>query len=130
MNDSSLEISVSAIAGFSGDGRVFRAFGHLLGVGNGGGTMFLVPLGRSHGDLRQVTDGCPVPWHEVVAVIDTPPTAAAPQLPETMCAHHPALALLTPYGWLLDRIAINPGDSASIERLTHVSGLRFARVAP
>lgn len=131
MNAIATEVSVSVIAGFAADGRVYRAFDHLLAVG--AADLLLVPLGRTTGDLRHVTDGCPLPWPEVWTVIDADPKdiaatlnapgTAVPVPPEAMCADHPRLALITPYGWTLDLLAHR------MERLTHVSGIRFARVA-
>lgn len=130
MNAIATEVSVSVIAGFAADGRVYRAFGHLLAVG--AADLLLVPLGRTTGDLRTVTDSCPVPWTEVWSVLDTEPTdvanvlhtpgTAVPVPPEAMCTDHPRLALITPYGWMLDHMAHR------LERLTHASGIRFARV--
>lgn len=128
MNAITLEVSISTIAGFSADGRVFRAFGHLLGVS--AGALLLVPLGRTTGDLRQVTDGCPIPWEEAWAVLDAP-AASCCQIPaEEMCTAWPKLALLSPYGWVVDAIPLAADPRPLCERMTHVSGVRFARVAP
>lgn len=129
VNSISLELSISVIAGFSGDGRVYRAFGHLLALHDGWPAVLLVPLGRSTGDLRHVTDGIPIPWHQAWSVIDTPPAEAQGVPPETMCADAPKLALITPYGWSVDHILL-PGVEHVVQRLSHVSGIRFARVAP
>lgn len=130
MNAIATEVSVSVIAGFAADGRVYRAFGHLLAVG--AADLLLVPLGRTTGSLLNVTDHCPLPWAEVWSVLDAAPPGiasvlndpppAVPVPPEAMCADHPRLALITPYGWTLDHMAHR------LERLTHVSGIRFARV--
>lgn len=135
MNAPSLELSISVIAAFSADGRVFRSFGHLLG--SRPGELLLVPLGHTTGDLRNVVDCCPVPWEEVWAVLDTP--VAQPELmpPEEVCQRFPRLAQVSPYGWTVDRIPPGPETDASIYpwsfsvkvlRLTHPSGIRFAYV--
>ena len=126
MNAVSLEVSISAIAAFSADGRVFRAFGHVVGAKPG--AILLVPLGRTTGSLRDLVDVCPVPWEEVWSVLDAP--LALPELmpTEEMCRRFPRLAQVSPYGWMRDRI---PSFAAGVDvalRLTHPSGIRFASV--
>lgn len=121
MNAISTEVSVSVVAGFAGDGRVYRAFNHLLA--SRPGEMLLVPLGRTVGDLRAVVDACPLPWAEVWAVLDAAPAAPALVPPESLCAEHPRLAMITPYGWVRDALEIGA------TRLTHASGIRFALAA-
>lgn len=121
------EVSVSVIAGFSSDGRVYRFHGHLLAAHPG--ELLLVPLGRSTGDLRAVVDHCPLPWAEVFATLDAPFAAAQPVPPEAMCHDHPRLAHITPYGWITDDIAVGPGRR-NVQRLAHPSGILFARAMP
>ncbi len=126
MNAITTEISVSAIAGFSADGHVYRAFGNLLAAK--AGELLLVPMGLTTGDLRQITDGCPVPWSEAWAVLDSlPQDDAIPLTPEALCDGFAALALITPYGWISDEIALGAGAPDAL-RLIHVSGIRFVRV--
>jgi hypothetical protein len=126
MNAITTEISVSAIAAFSADGRVFRAFGSLLAAKPG--ELLLVPMGRTTGDLRQVTDGCPVPWSEAWAALDSlPQDDAIPLMPEALCDSFPALAMISPYGWISDEIALGAGAPDAL-RLIHVSGIRYVRV--
>jgi hypothetical protein len=125
MNAITTEVSISSIAAFSADGHVYRAFGNLLAVK--GGELLLVPMGRTTGDLRQVTDGCPVPWSEAWAALDSLPQDAIPITPEAMCDSFAALALITPYGWLSDEIPLGAGAPDAL-RLIHVSGIRYVRV--
>ncbi len=128
MNAVATEVSVSMIAAFSVDGRVFRFSGFLLGVKPG--ELLLVPLGRTTGDLRGIVDCCPVPWNDVWATIDTPPQAPATIQPEAMCLDYPRLAQITPYGWVTDAIALSNNPTPNVTRLLHVSGLLFARAKP
>lgn len=55
---------------FSSSGRVFRAFGHLIAAR--AGATLLVPQEQVDGDLRRVLDRCPVPYEEVLALLDPP----------------------------------------------------------
>lgn len=126
MNAPSIELSLSSIAAFSSDGRVFRAFGHLLGAIPG--ELLLVPIERTTGNLRDVVDGCPWPWEEVWSVLDTPVAAPALMPPEELCQRFPRLAQVTPYGWLRDAISPFAAGVDEALRLTHPSGIRFSSV--
>lgn len=125
MNAIALEVPISALLPFSGDARLFRAFGHLLAARHG--ELLAVPLGRTTGDLRGVVDGCPVPWGEVFAALDHPGVDPHPVPADQLCVDHPRLALLTPYGWSLDRFQL-PGSQTEISRLQHPAGIRFSWV--
>lgn len=118
-------IHVRTIAQFAGDGRVWRAFDHLLAAGPG--RLLLVPVGLADGSLSAVTDGCPVPWPEVWAVLDAPLREEAPALaPERLAALAPlAAAHLTPYGWVRDVV---PAAAAvpTLTRLISPDGVRLA----
>lgn len=127
MNIITTEVSVSAIAAFSADGHVYRAYGHLLATRPG--ELLLVPMGRTTGDLRQVTDGCPVPWLEAWAALDVLPRDRRAVDCDAMCSEHPMLATLSPYGWMADEFAL-AGDHPNALRLVHVSGICFVRVRP
>lgn len=119
-----LDVSVSTIAAFSRDGRVFRAFGHLLAAA--AGSVLCVPLALAGGSLRHVTDGCPVPWGEAFAVLDEPSRApvALPEL--TLAREFPLLAGIAPAAWASDWIGLGPGAPRPVLRLTHESGIRYA----
>jgi hypothetical protein len=125
MNAITTEVSVSAIAAFSADGCVYRAFGYLLASQRG--RLLLVPMGRTTGDLRPVTDGCPVPWSEAWAALDSLPQEPIPLSAEAMCDGFPALAMISPYGWISDEISLGAGAPDAL-RLIHASGIRFVRV--
>ena len=121
-----IEVSVSAIAAFAADRRVCRAFGHLIAAAPD--ALLLVPIGWTTGDLRAVVDGCPVPWEEVWAVIDAPPGSVAPVQPDNLCRDMPALARITPYGWISDVIPPFAAGRPAALRLTHATGIRYAKV--
>ena len=63
-------LPLDLIARFSHNGQVFRSFGRLLAARNG--SLLAVPVSLATGDFSVVVDGCPVPWHEVFAAVDTP----------------------------------------------------------
>jgi hypothetical protein len=122
-----IEVHVSVMAAFSADGRVCRAYGHLLAAG--AGSLLCVPMVLSAGDLRTVVDCCPVPWEEVWAVLDAPPGPdPVPVEPVAFRQAWPSLASLAVEGWVLDRVSPFSAGRAEALRLVHVSGIRFAKV--
>lgn len=124
------QIPVDTIAAFSAVGRVHRAFGHLIAAAHG--ALLCVPVAIATGDLRQVVDSCPVPWDEVFAVIDQPLINPLPTPLDRFMGFNPPpeplLSLGWTDGWVIDVIAIRPGDRANVRRLSHCSGLCFANV--
>lgn len=106
---------------FTQDGRVFRAFDHLILARVG--ALLLVPVWRVAGDLRRVIDGCPVPWEEVCDVLD------APALSVVACDPADALVRLSPTGWQREFFHLARRDNRRVKRLVHPAmGLRFAEV--
>lgn len=124
----SFSVPLAAIAAFSRDARVFRAFDHLLAADFG--QVLCVPVRAVAGDLTGVVDGCPVPWEEVCAVLDTPPNSPVPLPGQALELEFPELGRITADLWRSDRIGIGPAPARSILRLTHDSGLRFALALP
>lgn len=117
-------INVATVARFSIDGRVWRAFDHLLATGPG--RLLLVPVGLADGDLTGVTDGCPVPWPEVWAVLDAPTTQAQPVTPEALAKMVPLVAAwLAPFGWARDVVPAR-ATVPTMTRLTAPDGVRLA----
>lgn len=117
-------IRIETVARFAVDGRVWRAFDHLLVAWPGG--LLLVPVGLADGDLTRVIDGCPVPWGEVWAVVDAPLAAAAQLSPETLARLAPvAAAHLAPYGWVRDVVPARE-KVPTLTRLTAPDGVRLA----
>lgn len=114
--------SLPQLAAFCAPGApLYRSFGFVLAVQSG--SVLLAPVGRVEGDLRQLRDGCPVPWEEVAAVIDMPPNGRLLQGAE-MVATAPRLAhVFSPYGWSRDFLRIGPGPIGAV-RLIHENGLR------
>lgn len=120
-----LQVPVSSVARFAVDGRVWRAFDHLLATGPG--RLALFPVGLVDGDLTRVVDGCPVPWAEVWAVIDAPEAPAGRVLtPEALARLAPlAAAHLPPHGWWMD-VVPSRATVPTVTRLTAPCGARLA----
>lgn len=120
-------IPLQVIARFSHDGRVFRSFGHFIAAMNG--SLLAVPIGLVTGDFSGVRDGCPVPWYEVFAVVDTPKSEFAPVLaPEVLLQESPLLAsLFPPYGWVQDSISVSEGWGP-VPRVISPDGVIFSWV--
>lgn len=117
-------VHVTTIGRFAADGRVWRAFDHLLALGRG--SLLLVPVGLGDGDLRRVTDGCPVPWPEVWAVLDVPLGDGRVVSPSRLAELSPlAAAHLAPYGWVRDVVPAQ-GTVPTMMRLTSPEGVRMA----
>lgn len=118
-------IHVSQLAPFSGDGRVYWAFDHLI-VGQAG-TLLLVPLWVVHGPIINAVHGCPVPWEEVFDVLHTERVKTAQAHVDRSPSHIvAALGELVREMWLQDFIHTGGALAA---RFSHVSGITFA-VAP
>lgn len=123
-----LRISLSVIAAFSLDGRVFRAFDHLIAAGVG--ELLLVPVGLAEGDLRGVVDGCPVPWEEAWTTLDAPLKQSVALDSELMQWRWARLLKVCRNGWQLDQIGLgnSAGAQKSLDRMTHLSGVRFVQI--
>lgn len=115
-------VHVSQLAPFSGDGRVYWAFDHLIAARHG--TVLLVPMWVMHGLLDGAVHGCPVPWDEVFDVLHTPrlktQAAKVAGSPAPMVA---ALGDFAPEMWMVDSIITGGGVAT---RFSHVSGITFA----
>ena len=117
-------IHVPTVSRFAADGRVWRSFDHLMAAGPG--RLLLVPVGLADGDMTRVTDGCPVPWPEVWAVLDAPQTRPCAVPPDRLAALVPlAAAHLAPYGWVRDVVPAG-ATVPTITRLTAPDGVRLA----
>lgn len=73
-------IHTTTLVALSHDGRIYRAFGHLLVAHTG--ALVAVPLAHVDGWLADVVDGCPVPWLEALLVTE----AQACELPVSRLA--------------------------------------------
>lgn len=115
------------LAAFCAPGvALYRSFDHVIAAKSG--AILLAPVGKVGGDLRQLRDGCPVPWKEVWEVIDTPTPSGQWLPPAELIALAPRLALaFSPYGWTKDLLRFSPHGLVAI-RLCHENGLRFAFV--
>ncbi|MFH2082040.1 MAG: hypothetical protein ABIK08_11215 [Pseudomonadota bacterium] len=121
-------VSPAQLATFSSDGRLYRAYNHVVAALSG--AVLLVPMYLVRGELSGLVDGCPVPWEEVDDVLRMAPAAthafdfaAEPYSPLVM-----GLADLFPGRWSLDFVNINR-SSHHAWRLQHACGPRFACTA-
>ena len=122
-----LQVPMATVARFAPDGRVWRAFDHLLAVGPG--SLALFPVGLMDGDMTRVIDGSPVPWLEAWTAIDAPRGAHVRALtPEGLALESPmAAALLPPYGWVAD--VVTAGETVpTLRRLVAPCGVRLVWV--
>lgn len=128
MNDR-IAIPIEQIAEFSATGKIYRAFDHLIAAQMG--SVLLVPICLTRGDLLTTIDGCPVPWDEIhdllhlgrvaVSDFDLDPDAYSDQVTK--------LFALSREGWTLDVISINRHPAGRAWRFCHISGIRYAVVA-
>lgn len=117
-------LPLDLIARFSHNGQVFRSFGRLLAARNG--SLLAVPVSLATGDFSVVVDGCPVPWHEVFAAVDTPLKPDSELLqPHGLASAAPLVAsLFPPYGWSQDYVAVSAGGRP-VPRVTSPDGVIF-----
>lgn len=120
-------IPLQSIANFAQGGLVCRSFRRLLAARSG--SLLMVPVGLVAGDFSGVRDGCPVPWTEVLAAIETPLAASAVLLTPAQLAIAAAevAALFPPYGWQQDSFSTGPGWGP-VNRVTSPDGLVFCWV--
>lgn len=120
-------IPLRDIARFSVDGRVWRSFGRFLAVRPG--SLLAVPMVLATGDFRSAVDGCPVPWHEVFAAIDTPVGEHAALLQAEALARCNGLlaALFPPHGWRQDSVCLCAGGRP-VARVASPDGVVFCWV--
>lgn len=120
-------VPLPSLAPFSHNGQVFRSFGRLLAVRSG--QLLAVPVALGAGDFSTVRDGCPVPWHEVFAAVDSPISVFSEALDAAaFTASHPALAaLFSPHGWVQDWISLSAGGRP-VARVSSPDGVIFCWV--
>lgn len=115
-----LRIPLETLAAFAQDGQAFRSFNHLIFARLG--ALLLVPVWVAVGDLRQVFDGCPVPWEEVFDVLDAPAAGVSVGDPEVVPS---PLRLLAGDDWQLQTFRL-ARRMKTTRRFVHSSGMRFA----
>lgn len=119
-------LHISTLAPFSADGRIYRAFGHLIAARNG--TVLLAPIHAVQGRLTEVVDGCPVPWEEVDAVLGARFDKALAFGFSESCGYGAAvrqMARLAEVGWDVEPLRLRP-ESGAVWAFRHESGLRYA----
>ncbi|WP_024303354.1 hypothetical protein [Pseudogulbenkiania sp. MAI-1] len=94
-----MALQLLSLLPFSSDRRVYRSFGHAIVAEPG--LVAVAPLSALDGSLRGMVDGCPVPWHEAWAVIDTPTAAAVDLASHDFAPVVGRLADMAGAGWSL-----------------------------
>lgn len=118
-------VRLEVLARFSADARVWRSFDHL--VAYNGEALLLVPVALARGNLLSVWDGLPVPWEEVLAVLNADGDDPHPASVETLAAMNPLLVrCFTPGGWVIDRVPAGP-KVPQLVRAVSQDGIRWAR---
>lgn len=120
-------IPLASLSPMAHDGRIYRSFGRLLAVRSG--ALLAVPVALAAGDFSAVRDGCPVPWYEVLAAVDTPISAISVALSgEALAKTQPLLAaLFSPHGWTQDFIVLCAGGRP-VARVSSPDGVIFCWV--
>lgn len=115
------------MAPFSGDGRLYLAFDHLIAAK--AERLLLVPMWLTAGDLRRAVPGCPCPWEDVLAILQEAPEAVRPLRPAQVLEDQRTAPLvsLADWGWRLERFTL-PGGVKPLRRVVHESGVCFAPV--
>lgn len=101
-----------------------RAFGHVLAAGDG--WLLAVPLTHIRGSLRDLIDGCPVPYFEVLAVVEYA-GAVMPILPQSSAFGRwvNRLTTLVEDDWRFAPIRLSEGGAA-VALFIQRGGIRFA----
>jgi hypothetical protein len=124
-------VNFDALMQYSSDHKIYRAYDHLIAATHG--SLVMAPLIVMQGRFHDVVDGCPVPWEEVYALIESP---HAPFMLELSVMESIKLELdrydplgLDRNGWEFDFIGAHDDERRSILRFSHISGVRCATVA-
>lgn len=124
-------VAIEELRRFSQDGALYRAYDHLIAAAHG--VLLVAPLIVVQGRFDRVVDGCPVPWEEVFAVIDSeslPFMMDLVRMPQITAELDRLDSLgLDRHQWEFDFIGTHDDTRRNILRLTHVSGVRYAVAA-
>lgn len=127
-------IHIENLRQLSADQMVYRAFNHLIVAREG--QLLVAPLTLVAGRFSKMLDGCPVPWEEVVGLIDAPlgDFFALPEQAEIQNHTADFYELIKGsrlhWDFYVDLFDVAPDVPPRFVRLTHPSGIRFAFVAP
>jgi hypothetical protein len=129
-------IPIDRLRLFSGDGHVYQAFGHLIAARVG--TLLLVPPVLVLVGGGEIVSGCPVPYDEVLAVLDHPVEIVT--FWDQSLIEQRTFAEMNDAVQQLKYLGIDPADcdidqimspqirNSSVLRLVHPCGLRYAVV--
>jgi hypothetical protein len=119
-----LQVSLTDIAAFAGDGQIYRAYAHALAVAKG--MVLLVPIELVSGDLTDLVDAIPVSWEEIIAILETPDQSPRPLEEHIRDILGRPLRAIAPTHWDVDHLDNGMAFRAEITRLSHPSGIRLA----
>jgi hypothetical protein len=119
-----IQVPLAAIEAFAAAGRVYRAFDHAIAADKG--MVLLVPIWRVCGDLGGLEDACPVPWEEVIGILEEPKADARPVPEWAMSISGRTFRSLARTHWDADEISIGPGFATPVTRFFHPAGIHLA----
>ncbi|MCW5625063.1 MAG: hypothetical protein KIT73_10135 [Burkholderiales bacterium] len=121
-------IPAAALAAFTAGGVVYRAFGCAIAAGCG--SLLIVPKQCLASRLDELAHGCPVPFEEVLATLETPVTRAVDRYAECR-PYAVVLARLSRLGladWDVAPFRVPRAESTGM-LFAHHTGVRYALTA-
>lgn len=120
-----MNLHIDALRKFSANGQVYRSYGHAIAARHG--EILLVPLHLVQGRFNHLVDGCPVPWEEVVAVLEAAGYQPDPQHtdPRLLQSYKQAVGQ-QPEDLLIELISLHEGHQQHVIRISHPSGVKYA----
>lgn len=122
-------LHIDRVRAFANQGKVYRAFNHLIAARMG--TLLMVPMQLIAGRCDDVIDGCPVPWEEVHAVLEYPVSSPRPKRNWPWYQDHVQQLKslgLDPAACELDFISPMVKGEEKVLRVKHPCGVRYAVV--
>ncbi|MCB5187409.1 hypothetical protein LG200_05240 [Methylobacillus caricis] len=121
-------IQIDLLLHFAEDKRLYRAFDHIIAVSSC--SLLVVPVQHIRGSFAGVLDGCPVPWEEVLDLIEAEGSDSNRLSDIAYIWPHldPLYALYEQMHF--ERISLAGNTSNNIIRVSHPCGLRFAMTEP
>lgn len=123
-------VSTHQLMQFTQTRQLYRAYDHLIAAQHG--SVLITPLFMVNGNFSDVIDGCPVPWVEVMAILEDealPFFMEFDQMPLVEKAMQPVTSIFT-NDWDFDFISLEVEGPQNILRFIHPSGMRYAVASP
>lgn len=124
-----LTVPIELLLTFSESGLLYRAYDHIIAATTF--SLLVVPIQHVSGSFKKtVLDGCPVPWEEVLDLIEA--EGADTNRASDVSYIWPYLDCLYALHAQMqfDRISLFGNTTKNIIRVTHPCGLRFAMTEP